>query len=92
MTTRKENSFRILLQQNYISKSVIQQVLGTSHEIASKVFSLCKSEELKKAPIIEGEPLDFRPQRVSTKIFLKVTQQDYGFIRKQYIERKGDQL
>lgn len=90
MTTRKENSFRILLQQNYISKSVIQQVLGTSHEIASKVFSACKTAELEKAPIIEGKPLDFRPRKVSTKIFLKVTQQDYGFIRKQYIERKGE--
>ena len=84
---RKEASIRITLTSNYVSKSVIQQVVGTSHSIAGKIFDHCKDLELKKAPIINGKSLDVRPFKVPTKLFLKAVDQDYNFLLKQYSQR-----
>lgn len=87
METRKDASIRIALTSIYVSKSVIQQVVGTSHSNAELIFNHCKRLELAKAPIIDGKSLDVRPFKVSTKIFLKVIGQDISFIKKQYTQR-----
>lgn len=92
MESRKQASIRITLTSNYVSKSVIQQVVGTSHKIAGDIFSYCKEIELCKSPLINGKRLDIRPTKVPTKIFLKVINQDYNFLKKQYEVKKGEIL
>lgn len=82
--TRKEKSFEILLKDNYISKSTIMQVLGCSFDTAIKVFNHVKKIELEKAPIILGDPLDVRPHRVPSKLFMKIMQIDYNLTTKQF--------
>lgn len=82
--TRKDKSTELLLTQNYISKSTIMQVLGCSFENAKEVFTYVKRLELEKAPVIMGNPIDVRPHRVPSKLFMKVMNIDYGLTKKQY--------
>ena len=91
MESRKQTAIRITLTSNYVSKSVIKHVLGSSNKIAGEIFYHCKDRELKLSPLINGERLDIRPTKVPTDIFLKLTNQDYNFLRKQYMESKRRQ-
>lgn len=81
---RRCKSYEMILTSNYISKHVILHVLGCGHESSNDVFEFVKREELKNAPIINGEKLDIRPRKVPTNLFLRLMNIDRKHLEKQY--------
>lgn len=86
--SRRDKAFEIMLlkKDQFISKSLIKDYLGTTTEKADAIFLECKEIERKRTP----EHLDPRPTKVQKKIFFKVMGYDFNFTLKQYLVEREE--